>query len=167
MDVSPDHEPTLIERGTDVHLNHPLAAQRGIRDSRPARWESWTPHPSTPRRGGEGAHKQAGELTPIASKWALARVAQRAATPPGHTPNAGECRYVSMAPPRLAETLSRPAEINTSHTGNTLWKNLAGLFTLLQGFGATPVGALVRPMEQPSNQEGRKSHQQAPTSAGS
>jgi hypothetical protein len=25
--VSPDHEPTLIERGTDVHLNHPLIAQ--------------------------------------------------------------------------------------------------------------------------------------------
>jgi hypothetical protein len=57
MDVSPDHELTFIERGTNVHLNHPLTAQCGIYDSRPARWESWTPHPSALRRGGEGAHK--------------------------------------------------------------------------------------------------------------
>jgi hypothetical protein len=67
MDVSPDHELTLIERGTDVHLNHPLSAQRGIRDSRPARWESWTPHPFVPRKDGEGAYEQVGEITPIAS----------------------------------------------------------------------------------------------------
>jgi hypothetical protein len=50
MDVSPDHEPTLIERGTDVHLNHPITTQQGTHDSRPARWESWTPHPP-PSRG--------------------------------------------------------------------------------------------------------------------
>jgi hypothetical protein len=67
MDVSPDHEPTLIERGTDVHLNHPLIAQRGIRDSRPTRWESWTSHPSVLRKDGEGAYNQVGELAPIAS----------------------------------------------------------------------------------------------------
>jgi hypothetical protein len=67
MDMSPDHEPTLIERGMDAHLNHPLTAQRGIRDSRPARWESWTPHPSIPRKDGEGAYKQFGELAPITS----------------------------------------------------------------------------------------------------
>jgi hypothetical protein len=67
MDVSPNHELTLIERGTDVHLNHPLTAQRGIRDSRPARWESWTPHPSVMRKDGKGTYKQVGELAPIAS----------------------------------------------------------------------------------------------------
>jgi hypothetical protein len=66
MDVSPDYEPTLIERGTDIHLNHPLTAQRGIRNSRPARWESWTPHPSVLWKDGEGAYKQVGELTTIA-----------------------------------------------------------------------------------------------------
>jgi hypothetical protein len=43
-------QPTLIERGMDVHLNHPLAARRGIRNSRPARWELRKPHP--PSRGG-------------------------------------------------------------------------------------------------------------------
>jgi hypothetical protein len=67
MDMSLDHKLTLIKRGTDVHLNHPLIAQRGIRDSRPARWESWTPHPSVLRKDGEGAHKQVGELAPITS----------------------------------------------------------------------------------------------------
>jgi hypothetical protein len=67
MDVSSDHEPTLIEHGTDVHLKHPLTAQRGIHDSRPARWESWSPYPSVLRKDGEGAHKQVGELTPITS----------------------------------------------------------------------------------------------------
>jgi hypothetical protein len=67
MDVYPDHEPTLIEQGTDVHLNHPLTAQQGICDSRPTRWESWTPHPSMLRKDGEGAYKQVGEHAPIAS----------------------------------------------------------------------------------------------------
>jgi hypothetical protein len=67
MGVSPDHEPTPIEWGTDVHLNHPLIAQRGIRDSQPARWESWTPHPSVLWKDSEGAYEQVGELAPIAS----------------------------------------------------------------------------------------------------
>jgi hypothetical protein len=41
---------TLIERGMGVHSNLPLAAQRGIRNSRLARWGLWKPHP--PSRGG-------------------------------------------------------------------------------------------------------------------
>jgi hypothetical protein len=67
MDVSPDHKPTLIEWGTDVHLNHLLTAQRVIHDSRPARLESWTPHSSVLRKDEEGAYRQVGELTSIAS----------------------------------------------------------------------------------------------------
>jgi hypothetical protein len=43
-------QPTLIERGMGIHSNHPLAAQRGIRNSRPARWGLRKPHPSS--RGG-------------------------------------------------------------------------------------------------------------------
>jgi hypothetical protein len=67
MDESPDHEPTLIERGMGVHLNHPIAAQREIRNPRPDRWGLWKPHPP-PREGTMRAHlKQDGELTPIAS----------------------------------------------------------------------------------------------------
>jgi hypothetical protein len=33
MDEYPDHEPTLIERGMGIHLNHPITAERGIRNS--------------------------------------------------------------------------------------------------------------------------------------
>jgi hypothetical protein len=43
-------QPTLIERGMGVHSSHPLAAQQGIRNSRPARWGLRKPHP--PSRGG-------------------------------------------------------------------------------------------------------------------
>jgi hypothetical protein len=67
MDESPDHEPTLIERGMGVHLNHLLTAQRGIRDPRPDRWGLRKPHP--PSRGGTAwvRLKQDEELSPIAS----------------------------------------------------------------------------------------------------
>jgi hypothetical protein len=67
MDESPDHEPTLIERGMGVHLNHPITAQRGIRNPRPDRWGLRKPHP--PSRGGMARErsKQVGELAPIAS----------------------------------------------------------------------------------------------------
>jgi hypothetical protein len=67
MDESPDHEPTLIERGMGVLLNHPLAARQGIRNPRPDRWGLWKPH--TPSRGGTARArlKQDGELVPIAS----------------------------------------------------------------------------------------------------
>jgi hypothetical protein len=41
---------------------------------------------------------------------------------------------VRTTPPRLAETLPKPAETNTSHTDKMLCKNLAGAFMLLQGF---------------------------------
>jgi hypothetical protein len=54
MDVSRDHEPTLIERGMNVHLNHPIIAHRGIRDSRPIRGKHGLLHPSSPRKGVEG-----------------------------------------------------------------------------------------------------------------
>jgi hypothetical protein len=93
--------------------------------------------------------------------------ARHTATPPGHAPNVGECRYMRMSPPRPAETLLRPAETNTSHTDNTLWENLARVFTLLQGFGGYTRGCASTPSEQHNNQEGRKSYQQAPASPGS
>jgi hypothetical protein len=67
MDESPDHEPTLIERGMGVHLNRPLTAQREIRNLRPDRWGLRRPHP--PSRGGTARArlKQDEELTSIAS----------------------------------------------------------------------------------------------------
>jgi hypothetical protein len=62
MDESLDHEPTLIEGGMGVHLNHPIAARRGICNPRPDRWGLWKPHPP-PREGTVRARlKQDGEL---------------------------------------------------------------------------------------------------------
>jgi hypothetical protein len=49
-------QPTLIERGMGVHSNHPPAAQRGIRNPRPARWGLRKPHP--PSRGGTARARQ-------------------------------------------------------------------------------------------------------------
>jgi hypothetical protein len=67
MDESPDHEPTLIERGMGVHLNHPPIARRGIRNSRPDRWGLWKPHPPSRGRTARARLKQDEELAPIAS----------------------------------------------------------------------------------------------------
>jgi hypothetical protein len=67
MDESPDHEPTLIERGMGVQLNHPITARRGILNPRLDRWGLRKPHP--PSRGGTARERstQVGELAPIAS----------------------------------------------------------------------------------------------------
>jgi hypothetical protein len=68
MDESPDHEPTLIKWGMGVHLNHPITAQCGIRNSRPDRWELPKPRPlSRGRTARERSSKQVEELSPIAS----------------------------------------------------------------------------------------------------
>jgi hypothetical protein len=75
------------------------------------------------------------EISPRSPRAGLGSGARRMTAPPGHAPNAGECRYVRMALPRPAETLPMPAETNTSHTDKTLWKNLTGAPMLLQGFG--------------------------------
>jgi hypothetical protein len=51
-----------------------------------------------------------------------------------------------MAPPRPAEIPPRPDETNTSRTSSTLWKNLAGVHALHQGFGGYTRGcASARP----------------------
>jgi hypothetical protein len=82
MDESPDHEPTLIERGMDVHLNHPITTQRGIRNSRPDRWEFQEPHPLF--RGGVARERsnQVEELTPRSPRTSSGSGALRTATPP-------------------------------------------------------------------------------------
>jgi hypothetical protein len=67
MDESPDHEPTLIERGMGVHLNHPITAQRGIRNPRHDRWGLRKPHPPSRGRTARERLKQVAELAPIAS----------------------------------------------------------------------------------------------------
>ena len=58
MDVSPDHEPTLIERGMDVHLNYLLTARRDVHDLQPDRGKHRSPHPSSLRKGDEGRNSK-------------------------------------------------------------------------------------------------------------
>jgi hypothetical protein len=60
-------QPTLIEWGMGVHLNYPLTAQRGIRNSRPDRWGcgNLTLRLAEGRRGRD--KKQVVKLYPIAS----------------------------------------------------------------------------------------------------
>jgi hypothetical protein len=61
----PDHEPTLIEWGMGVHLNHPITARRGIRDPRPDRRGLRKPHPPSREGTTRERSKQVKELAPI------------------------------------------------------------------------------------------------------
>jgi hypothetical protein len=149
MDVSPDHEPTLIERGTDIHLNHPLSAQRGIHDSRPARWESWTPHLSTLRKGGEGAHKQVRELAPITSSGPrLGGLDARLHLLDMHRTRANDDTCAWHCRGRLKQTPRTPA--------TRCGKTLLDCTRSTKASGATPAGALARPHGTAQQPGGKK-----------
>jgi hypothetical protein len=166
MDMSPDHEPTLIERGMGVHLNHEITAQRGTCNSQPARWESRTPRP--PSRGGTARGRTEKSESPSRSpRMGLRSRARREATPSGYTQNACQCRHMRMAPPWPAETSPRPAELNSSHRDNTANKTLEEYHTPPRLRGLDPRVHQRVPTEYLSNREGRTSHQLAPASAGS
>jgi hypothetical protein len=132
MDESPHHEPTLIERGMGVRFNHPIAAQRGLRNPRPNRWGLWKPHP--PYRG-ETARvrlKQDGELTSIASNGPRLGLDARL-----HLLGSTECeRYQSCACDRswLEHRRCRLKQMLRTLV-KTREKTPAGALTLLQGFG--------------------------------
>jgi hypothetical protein len=123
MDESLDHEPTLIERGMDVHLNHPITARRGTCDSQPARWESQTPHPLS-RRGTARGRTEKSESPSRSPRMDPGSGARREATPPGYAPNARECRHKHTAPPRPAEIPPMPAEIHASPKDDAANKTL-------------------------------------------
>jgi hypothetical protein len=137
MDESPDHEPTLIEWGMGVHLNHLITARRGTCNSRPARWELWTPHPSVPRGTMKGCTNKS-QSPPRSPRTGPGSGARRTATPPGYAPNARECLHMRMAPPR-------PAEINTSHNDDAAEKTLKEYTHSSKASGAGPAGLLARP----------------------
>jgi hypothetical protein len=152
MDESPDHEPTLIEWGMGVHLNHPITAKRGICNSRPARWELRKPHPPSRGETTRERTKQVEEIIPIASNGPRLGGSMHGYTSRG-APNADDAKYVHAAPPRPAGILLMPAETNTPHTSRTREKNLAGAPTLVQNFGARPRGsASAAPRNSTSNQ---------------
>jgi hypothetical protein len=108
MDESPDHEPTLTERGMGVHLNHPITTQWGIHNSRPARWGLRKSHP--PPRGETAREriKQVEELAPIASNGPRLGSLTHGYTTWG-APNTDDARHVRVAPPRPAEISPMPA----------------------------------------------------------
>jgi hypothetical protein len=123
MDESPDHEPTVIEWGMGVHLNHPITAQRGTCNSRPARWELQTPRP--PSRGGTARGQTEKLESPSRSpRMGPGSGARREATPPRYAPNARERRHIHTVPPKPAEISPRPAEINASHKDDVANKTL-------------------------------------------
>jgi hypothetical protein len=120
---SPDHEPTLIERGMGVHLNHPITTRRGTWNSRLARWELQTPGP--PSRGGTARGRTEKLESPSRSpRMGPGSGARREATPSGYAPNTRERRHMRTAPPRPAEILSRMAVINVSHKDDTVNRTL-------------------------------------------
>jgi hypothetical protein len=124
----------LSNGGMGVHLNHPITAQRGIRNSRPARWGLWKPHPPSRGETARERTKQVEELAPTASNGPRLRGSTHGYTSWG-APNADNAKYARVAPPRPAEISPMPTETNTLHTGRSFEKNLAEAPTLLQGFG--------------------------------
>jgi hypothetical protein len=111
MDESLDHEPTLIKRGMGIHFNHPITAQRGIHNSRPARWELWKPHP--PSRGGTTRQR----TNKSDSTDRLERAQARGLNARIHLLEMHRTqtyvKHVRMALPRPAGILPMPAETNT------------------------------------------------------
>jgi hypothetical protein len=144
MDESPDHKPTLIEWGMGVHLNHPITTQRGIRNSRPARWELRKPHPPSRGETARERTKQVEELAPIASNGPRLGGSTHGYTSWG-APNADNAKYVRVAPPRQAEISSMSAETNTTHTGRPCEKTLQEHPRSCKASGARPAGPLARP----------------------
>jgi hypothetical protein len=144
MDESSNHEPTLIEWGMGVHLNHPITAQRGIRNLRPARWGLQKPHPPYHGEMARESTKQVEELAPIASNGP-----KLGGSTHGYTswdaPNADNAKYANVALPRPAEISPMTAETNTPHTSRSCEKTLQEHPRSCKASGSRPAGPLARP----------------------
>jgi hypothetical protein len=149
-----------------VHLNHPITAQRGIRNSRPARWGLRKPHPPSRGETARERTKQVEELALIASNGPRLGGSTHGYTSWG-APNADNAQHVRVALPRPAEISPMLAETNTPHTGRSCEKILQEHPRSCKASGARPVGPLAWPHGTAQATRGRMSHQQASTSAGS
>jgi hypothetical protein len=140
--MSPDHELTLIERGTDVHLNHPITAQRGTHDSRlDGSRGHLTPCPAEARRRGVWTIRRA---RPDRLEWAQAQGLdarlhlldmRRTQT------SVDTCAWHRRG--RLKHCRCR-LKLTPCTLANAM-KNLAGAPTLLQGFGGYTRGCASAP----------------------
>jgi hypothetical protein len=127
-----------------VHLNHPITAQRGIRNSRPARWELRKPHPPSRRETTRERTKQVEELVLITSNGPRLGGSTHSYTSWG-APNADDAKYVRMAPPRPAGISLMPAETNTPHTGRSCENTLQEQPRSCKASEARPASPLARP----------------------
>jgi hypothetical protein len=127
-----------------VHLNHPVAAQRGTRNSRPARWELQTPHP--PSCGGTARGRTNSRR---ARPDRLERAQVRGLDARLHLlemhRTQTNAKNVCMAPPRPAWISPMSAETNTSHTGRSYEKTLQEHPRSCKASEARPAGPLAWP----------------------
>jgi hypothetical protein len=144
MDESPDHEPTLSERGMGLHMNHPITAQQEIRNPRPDRWGLWRPHP--PSRGGTMRERPntSRRTCPDRLERAQARGLDARLHPLGRTERR-QRQSCACGAPRPAGTLPTPVEINTPHAGGSREKPLQEHSRSCRASGARPMGPLTRP----------------------
>jgi hypothetical protein len=145
MDESPDHVPTLIDRGMGVHLNHPInSSMRNPQFVTRSMGVAET-SPSVPRRDGEGTYETSWRARPGRLERAQAQgLDVRLHLLEVHRTQTN-AKYVRVAPPRQAGILPMPAETNTPHIGRLCEKTLQEHLRSCKASGARPAGPLARP----------------------
>jgi hypothetical protein len=127
-----------------LHLNHPITAQREIRNPRPDRWGLWRPHPLS--RGGTVRERPntSRRARPDRLERAQARGLDARLHPLGSTERRQRQSCVCGAP-RPAGTLPTSVEINTPHARGSREKPLQEHSRSCRASGARPMGPLTRP----------------------
>jgi hypothetical protein len=138
-----------------VHLNHPITAQRGIRNLRRARWElrNLTLRLAEGRRGNVQTSRRA---CPDCLEWAQARGLDARLHLLEMHQTQTYVKHVRMAPLRPAGILPMPAETNTSHIGRSCEKTLREHPRSCKASGARPPGPLARPHGIAQRPSGKK-----------
>jgi hypothetical protein len=111
--------------------------------------------PSDPRRGGEGAHRQVGELALIATSGPRLGCSLRVYTFRTY-PIVSIHQYACVTLSRPAEIMPRRAERNASRTGHSTQKNLQECTHFPKALRSTLAGALARPHRTLRRLEGKK-----------
>jgi hypothetical protein len=145
MDESPDHEPTLIERGMGVHLNQPNSSSMRNTQFATRSMGVVDTSPLCPAKGRRRDVKIRWRAPLDRLNWAQARGLDAWVHFLETHRTQTYAKYMRMALPRPAEILPTPAETNTSHTGRLCEKTLQEHPRSCKASGVTPAGALARP----------------------
>jgi hypothetical protein len=145
MDESPDHEPTLIERGMGVHLNQPNNSSMRNTQFATRSMGVVDTSPLCPAKGRRRDVKIRWRAPLDRLNWAQARGLDAWVHFLETHRTQAYAKYMRMAPPRPVEILPTPAETNTSHTGRLCEKTLQEHPRSCKASGVTPAGALARP----------------------